>query len=258
MPMKSVLTRFDPTRKALIEPTEVVKPVAGFPRICLFAFSRQIIEKVAARPEVKEIDALYSANGRIPIYQMDYKGTTMAITMAAVGAPLCVGFAEEVIAKGADILVFFGACGVLRPDLADGHIVIPDRALRDEGTSYHYAPAADVIDLDPDVIKKVTQVFQRLDVPCVTGMTWTTDAFYRETPAKTRQRREQGCIVVDMEVSALAAMAAFRNVTYAQFLYTGDLLGETHWEARDLADQGMSKSDLYIKVACEIGLALSR
>ena len=66
------------------------------------------------------------------------------------------------------------------------------------------------------------------------GLTWTTDAFFRETPAKVARRREQGCITVEMEASAMFACAAFRGVVYGQLLYAGDDVSADEWDHRQL------------------------
>ena len=69
-------------------------------------------------------------------------------------------------------------------------------------------------------------------VPHDRGLVWTTDAFFRETPAKVARRREQGCLAVDMEVSAMFACAAFRGAAYAQLLYAGDDVSAAEWDHR--------------------------
>ena len=49
---------------------------------------------------------------------------------------------EELVALGCRRFVSIGTAGSLQPDLAVGDLLVCDRAIRDEGTSYHYQPAA--------------------------------------------------------------------------------------------------------------------
>jgi len=75
-------------------------------------------------------------------------------------------------------------------------------------------------------------------------LTWTTDAFFRETPAKVARRREQGCITVEMEAAAMFAAASFRGVTYAQLLYAGDDVSAAEWDHRHWESQTSARDRL--------------
>lgn len=184
--------------------------------------------------QIKQIilGEITSANGVSPIYKIIYEGEPVAIFKAWVGAPACVSVFEEVIAMGLNKLVLFGSCGVLNHEIADGHIIVPTSAVRDEGTNYHYLPASNEIELDGECIKIVEGVLKKLNYPYVIGKTWTTDGVYRETKVKVEKRKKQGCICVEMECSAMAAAAKFRNVKFAQFLYAADNLDSVNWQLR--------------------------
>lgn len=116
--------------------------------------------------------------------------------------------------------VFFGGAGCLNREIAHGRVMVPTAAYRDEGTSYHYAPAADYI-----AVKNAPFVagFMRANgLPCVEGKTWTTDSFYRETRGHFEKRRAEGCISVEMECAALQAMCDFRGLELYMFLTRRD------------------------------------
>lgn len=85
---------------------------------------------------------------------------------------------------GAKRIILLGNCGVLDRKIEDCGIIIPTKAIRDEGTSYHYLPAEDLIDVNTRYIPEFIEVLRDFGYPYVRGVTWTTDAFYRETPAK--------------------------------------------------------------------------
>ena len=110
-------------------------------------------------------------------------------------------------------------------DLALGQIVVVSAALRDEGTSFHYLPPSRTVTADESVVAAIQRVLADRAVPSTTGMTWTTDAFYRETRAKLARRRQEGCIAVEMEAAALIAVARFRDVRLGVLLYAGRHLG---------------------------------
>jgi len=140
-----------------------------------------------------------------------------------------------------------GNCGVLDKSIEDCGIIIPTRAIRDEGTSYHYMPASDYIDFIQKYISELVEVLEGFGYPYVMGTTWTTDAFYRETRSKVNKRKEMGAICVEMECSAMQAMCDFRGVEYFQFLYAGDNLDHSTWDPRSLS--GTSRLEDKEKIA---------
>ena len=81
------------------------------------------------------------------------------------------------------------------------------------------------------------EVLDTFGYPYVQGTTWTTDAFYRETPGKIARRKEMGAICVEMECSAMAAVAQFREKELFQFLYAADNLDGEKWDRRSLSDE---------------------
>ena len=126
--------------------------------------------------------------------------------------------------------IMFGGAGCLDKDIARGKIMIPTEAYRDEGTSYHYAPAADYITLKNSHI--VADFMKEANIPCVLGKTWTTDAIYRETRGNYEKRKQDGCIAVEMECAAVQAVCDFRGVELYNFLKSGDLLDAPKWDPR--------------------------
>jgi purine-nucleoside phosphorylase len=93
-------------------------------------------------------------------------------------------------------------------------------------------PPAREVASSPEAVAALQRALQRDSVPFVVGKTWTTDGIYRETPAKVRLRRTEGCLTVEMEAAAFFAVAAFRNVICGQILYSGDDLSREMWDSR--------------------------
>ncbi len=136
--------------------------------------------------------------------------------------PDLLAFLEELIAYGFNKFIVCGGAGVLRKDIAVGHLIIPISAIRDEGVSYHYLAPAREIECNPEVVGKIEEEFNKYRIDYIKAKTWTTDSFYRETEKKIELRKSEGCVTVEMEAAAFFAVAKFRNVKLGQILYGGD------------------------------------
>lgn len=228
------LTEFDSSKKAFINPEDIVQKIDGCPKTIVTCFSKKIIDKAVELYEPRIIGCSHTANGDIPFYKLNVNGKSIGLIMSMVGAPAVVSQYEDLFAMGVENIVVFGTCGVLDKSIDDCSIIIPDKAVRDEGTSYHYAQSSDEIDVNSTVIEKMTDYFNKIEIKYVAGKVWTTDGSYRETAIKVKKRKEENCICVDMECSAIAALAKFRNKRIAQFFYAADNLDAENWDARSL------------------------
>ena len=157
----------------------------------------------------------------------------MAFFHPGVGAALSAALLEEVIAFGCNKFIACGGCGVLKEEVAVGHLIVVSSAVRDEGVSYHYLPPAREVQPNALAVQSLVSVLDEQGVPYLTGNTWTTDAPYRETRARIKRRRAEGCLAVEMEAAGMMAVAQFRKVPLAQVLYAGDDLSGSEWDNRD-------------------------
>ncbi len=220
---------------AVIEPDGL--GVRGNGEICdtlIFSFDGEIVDRIAALPESRSGGELHSLNGHHPWYIYEKDGLRVAVMMAIIGAPMAVGQLEELKARGFKNFIVLGSCGVLDKTIAVHKIILPVSALRDEGTSYHYAPASDEISYEENLILTMEAALDKAEIEHVRAKTWTTDAFYRETADKVKRRLAAGATVVDMEASAIMAWAQFRRASVYQFFYTADYVNhhENVWETR--------------------------
>ncbi|GAB1228627.1 nucleoside phosphorylase [Lactiplantibacillus plantarum] len=166
------------------------------------------------------------------VYQIGYRGQKLAVAQAPLGSPAATMYLEMLIDFGTRTVIAVGSCGALTA-LPEEQLLVPTVALRDEGTSFHYLAAADWVPLDPKVIQVLGTTLTKACLPWQMVKTWTTDAFFRETVSKVKAARQQGCQVVEMECSALAACSAFRQVSFGQLLYTADTLAQLeHYDPR--------------------------
>ncbi len=249
------LMEFDSSRDAVVDPAVAITPF-DVPESFVLCFFQDAIDRLVAEHGGAEIGTLGSEMGSYPIFEIDYGGQRLGVALAGVGAPLAAGWLEELIALGARRFVVAGGAGALVPDLALGHVVVPDAALRDEGTSHHYAPASRVIHPTADALSAIVGTLEGNEIPYVLGLTWTTDAFYRETRAKVERRVAEGCLTVEMEAAALFAVARFRRVSLGQLLYAGDDLSGDIWDPRGWTRHTTGR-DLLIRLAAESVLAMS-
>jgi uridine phosphorylase len=248
------ILEFDPSPTAIIEPNVVIDPIDVPPHVVL-CFFQDVIEKVVAEHDGRQVDVLVSEIGQNPVFEIAYGGERLALVHPGVGAPLAAGFTEELIARGCRAFVACGGAGVLVPDVALGHVVVPTTAVRDEGTSYHYLAASRTVAPTPEAVAAIVATLDRHGVPHVEGATWTTDALYRETSAKATRRIAEGCLTVEMEAAAFFAVAAFRGVAFGQILYAGDDLSGDAWDQRGWNEHAEGR-ELLFRLAAESVLGL--
>ncbi len=226
------ILEFDPARTAVIEPV-AAGTLAIPPRGIICAFG-EVLARVRRGGHLRILGELRSdfEYGPHPIYELSIGDRRLAVIHQGVGAPLAAAFLEELIALGCRTLLACGGAGVLDPAIAVGQVVIPAVAVRDEGTSYHYLPPGREAAASPHGIAALARTLDAHAVSYTVGKTWTTDAFYRETPDKVHRRRAEGCLTVEMEAAALFAVAHFRGATLAQVLYGGGDSSGTAWDDR--------------------------
>ncbi|MGS2644387.1 nucleoside phosphorylase [Streptosporangium sp. LJ11] len=225
------LMEFDPSSNALITPTPpaLTEPL---PERVVMCFFPEVVAGLVDTHGGRHIGEFSRELGGHEIYQLIHDEIPVAVFHPGVGAPLAVQHFEKAIAAGGRSFVACGGAGAIQPGLALGHIVVPEAAVRDEGTSYHYAPPARVIRADPSMVDTAVATLAERGIPCTTGTTWTTDAPFRETSARVHARRDEGCVTVEMETAAFLAVAQFRDVRFVQYLYAGDDLSGEAWDHR--------------------------
>jgi uridine phosphorylase len=139
------------------------------------------------------------------------KASSRLLIGCAVGAPFAVLIAEELFASGCRLLISMTSAGQLAQLGPPPYFVLIDKALRDEGTSYHYLPAAEFSHADAALLGLLEGAFRDLQVPVLRGATWTTDAPFRETAEAIAAMQARGLLGVEMEAAALYAFAAARR-----------------------------------------------
>lgn len=157
------------------------------------------------------------------------EGRSFSMLSSPVGAPVAVMLLEQLIALGARRLLYLGFCGALDPTLSIGDLFLPLRAVREEGTSYHYLPAGEEPPAAPSIVTLLRQEAARQSLEIREGVLWTTDAPFRETPAKIAAFQASGVRAVDMELAALFSVAAYRGCEVAALLVVSDECYHPAW-----------------------------
>ena len=187
-----------------------------------------IPQDLAGLSKLKPMDRF--DQGFFGIYRMKgHKGTGLSLAGPFLGAPQAAMVMEKIIALGAKRICLFGWCGSLQPDLRIGDFVIPLRAIAEEGTSRHYPIGHRKPGTDRELNRILERALEREGLPFRKGTVWTTDAPYRETVSKVNSYREKDVLAVEMEMSALMTLAAYRSVKLSGLLVVSDELFDLKW-----------------------------
>ena len=251
--MSSIHT-FDNASEEIIKPEYISSAGENFPKTLIATFRPQLVELLKARYETEEMGDM-EAILPVPVHCFTYKGRRLGMYLTMLGGPASAGLMEEAAAMGGEKFLFFGSAGVLDRQLAAGRLIIPTAAYRDEGTSYHYLPPGDYVDIP--TAGRLAEIFTELNYPHVSGKIWTTDAIYRETRNNMEKRRRDGCIAVDMECASLMAAAQFRKILVYQFVYAEDSLDGEAWDARTMLTEDLaSEYEIYLRIVLETAIRL--
>jgi uridine phosphorylase len=162
-----------------------------------------------------------------------------------VGAPLAVLVAEELFASGCQLLISITSAGQILPLSQPPYVILIDKALRDEGTSYHYLPPEPYSHLHLALREVVCAQWDHAQVSLYVGASWTTDAPFRETEALIAQRRTEGILAVEMKAAALYALAQARQYQIICFAHVTNQMGQTEGDFEKGEASG-SETALYV------------
>ena len=204
------------------------------PKVAVGVFSQMLFKDIVEKFKCKEVGYIYYVNFEKSVYILDYKGTLITLFMAAVGGPAMASDIEELHAQGVEKFIIFGNCGVLDSKIEDCSIIIPNLAYREEGTSYHYVPESDTIEVNTKYKEEFIEILKENKFDYTSGPTWTTDAFYRETTDKIKYFKDLGVKTVEMEGATIAAVCKYLQIDYFTFYYAGDNLDCVEWDERSL------------------------
>ncbi|KGG53328.1 Uridine phosphorylase [Lactobacillus sp. wkB10] len=245
------LLNFDPEPMAVLEP-EHEKEINHFhfqPKL-LFAFlTTAAINKFLVGRSHKQVGFFECFEGKTPIYEVDLDGAKFTLCQAKMGAAAAVQLLDWLIGYGVKQILAIGSAGCL-VDLPENYFLVPIKAIRDEGTSFHYLNPGTFVMLESAFLDKTKKLMNENGFTVKEVTTWTTDGFFRETAKKVKQAKALGASCVEMECAALAACAQFRGVDFAQILFTADSLKDI--EKHDERGWGRDAHEAAINLATNI------
>lgn len=195
---------------------------------CLFFFPRHFNKLKEIYGKCELIYEFKSASTISPVYLYDKK---VLIALCPLGGPAATNLMEELIYVGIKYFIGTGSCGAIQK-VDFNNFFIPDKAIRDEGTSYHYLPPSRFVETNNILRSSIKTVLKNNNLPFSEGVVWTTDAIYRETQKRIFARIKDGAVAVEMETASLASVAKARKVNYACLLYYSDFNNGKIWESR--------------------------
>lgn len=216
---------FDLNKKAVIEPG-VENLQYKFHEKLLFAFvPDDEIKSFLDKHSHKTLGKFKTVSFRPKVYEVKINNQLITLCQAPVGASASTKFLDWLINYGVKQVLSVGNAGAL-DNLPENTMFVPQEAIRGEGTSFYYKEPSKIIALDKNFVRRVENEIKNLGFQYEKGTTWTTDGFFRETPNQVLQAKKLGAKTVEMECSSLAACAEFRNISFAQILFTADSLAD--------------------------------
>jgi len=199
------------------------------PEIMVMVYNKSELQKLVELINASLYDWIFSSDLH-PLYRGKVEKKEIGLIFPGWGAPTVAARMEELIACGAKVVLASGALGAFQPEIKMGDYVIPSEAIPGEGTSKYYSCKKRVMKADPEIIEVSKEACKRVGVRAFMGAVWTTDAIYREMLTQVKKLREQGVLGVEMETSAIFAVAKFRKIKAGCILRFSDSLANLKWE----------------------------
>ncbi|MDA8052135.1 MAG: nucleoside phosphorylase [Rhodospirillales bacterium] len=225
---------------------------APVPAICLLDPDGDVVRLLGERGRGEQSGnwACYHTD----LLEFTHAGMRMGAVARAVGGAFAVLVAEQLFASGCELLVSVTSAGRLQPGAPEAAFVLIERALRDEGTSYHYLPPAAFACVDPALAEAVGEALGHAGFLLQRAGTWTTDAPFRETESAIARARALGLVGVEMEAAALYAFAAARRCPVVCFAHLTNELAQVAGDFEKGKDEGLNEV-LSILGACRAAWA---
>lgn len=225
---------------------------ATVPRVCLLDPDGDIVRQLKADGRARRHQGWVCYHTELFVF--DESGLTIGVVDCAVGASFAVLVAEELFASGCELLISVTSSGQITPVQAPPYFILIDRALRDEGTSYHYLPPADWSEAPAHLVDRLEGAFETIGLKVMRGATWTTDAPFRETEEAIDSMRKREILAVEMEAAALYAFAKARQRPVICFAHVTNQMGRIEGDFEKGKENGTADSlELVRRTAEQLG-----
>ena len=175
----------------------------------------------------------------------EYKNNLIAISQ--LGAPAAANLMEELSVFGIKEFIAVGSAGCLNDRIKDKFMLV-SKAIRDEGLSYHYLKPSTYVSTDRELNEKLIDYMKCKNFIFSKGITWTNDAYYRETDKKLKMAKELGASAVEMECAAWCAVAKHRKLKFSQILYFSDIVKQNSWTRLIKNNNGSYYNDVKLEI----------
>ncbi|MBA1149534.1 nucleoside phosphorylase [Ectothiorhodospiraceae bacterium WFHF3C12] len=227
-------------------------PVVAVPEVCLLDPDGDIVRQLRADGGARRHDGWVCYHTELFVFEEG--GLTVGVVGCAVGASFAVLVAEELFASGCELLISITSSGQITPVREPPYFILIDRAMRDEGTSYHYLPPADWSDAPQALLERLEGAFPTVGVHVLPGPTWTTDAPFRETEEAIAAMRQRGVLAVEMEAAALYAFARARERSVVCFAHVTNQLGQIEGDfEKGEGDGAVDSLKVVVRTATALG-----
>lgn len=223
--------------------------LSNIPEICVLDPDGDILRRLLAIGEAR-LDPNWACY-HTKLYSFRRGGIEFGIVGCAVGASYAVLIAEQMFASGCKLLISVTSSGQIVPAHVPPYFVVIERALRDEGTSYHYMAPSDYSHADKAMLSALQGAFSGFPVPVLTGATWTTDAPFRETHAAIETMVARNLLAVEMEAAALYAFAHVRQKPVLCFAHVTNQMGQVDGDFEKGEEDGSRDALQLIAIAAE-------
>jgi uridine phosphorylase len=229
-----ILDNKDPRAPSVFAPAALLRevrrqkalPTVDVPSVCILDPDGDLVRTLRRSGKSRPFEAWACYHTALDTFTLG--GLAVGIVGCAVGAPFAVLVAEELFASGCRLLISLTSAGQITAAAAPSpYFVIIDRALRDEGTSYHYADAAEFAEADPALVRAASDALAGEGLHTFVGASWTTDAPFRETAEAIDAARAKGILAVEMEAAALYAFARSCGVALLCLACVTNTMGQT-------------------------------
>lgn len=200
-------------------------PVVDVPHVCILDPDGDMVRHLRRTGDAKAFEPWPCYHTQLDVFTL--AGQTVGIAGCVVGAPFATLVAEELFACGCGLLLSITSAGQIVSVAEPPYFVIIERALRDEGTSYHYMPPSDYCEASPQLVRAAVAALEGKDQHVVTGSSWTTDAPFRETAAAIEAARSKNILAVEMEAAALYALARAKGSHVLCLAHVTNTMGQS-------------------------------
>jgi uridine phosphorylase len=176
------------------------------------------------------------------LYETERDGLSLGVVGCAVGSPFAVLVAEEMFAAGCQLLISMTSAGQVADDLPLPSFIVIERALRGEGTSHRYLPPDTCVAADTQTTDAAVAGIAQAGLTALRGMTWTTDAPFRETASSLTTARAAGALAVEMEAAALYAFAQARKQPVICFAHVTNQMAQVEGDFEKGPDDGAEQA----------------